>query len=275
MYQVIDGRAHALCHEQALKRKLANLNIKPVLVSILVGDDPSSVLYTSIKQKKAYDLGIDFRVEKFEPQPFRLQAIFDKIAKLNKDSQVNGIMIQLPIPREFLGNHSSEKLISLIDPKKDVDGLRQDSPYLAATVKGVISLLKDEDINLTSKIVCVVGAKGEVGKRLVKALEGKAKEVIKVDKATQDPQDLSKKADILISSTGQAELIKKDWVKVGAVVIDVGSEKLEDGKVIGDVDFDEVAPITLKITPVPGGVGPMTVISLMENVVESVYGNDG
>lgn len=255
MFQIIDGKAHALKHEEILKEKIKKLKKTPVLVSFLIGNDPSSILYTDIKQKKAKELGIDFRIES-NPE---------KMEELNKDPSIDGIMVQLP---------SIQSLVDKIDPKKDVDGLLVNSPYLAATVKGILSLLKDEDVGLSDKTAVVVGAKGEVGKRLIQALDGKCKNLIGITQDTPNPSELSKTADILISSTGQGNLITAPWVKDQGVVIDVGSERMSDGSVVGDVDFESVSQKVSKITPVPGGVGPMTVISLMENVVESVENRD-
>lgn len=267
MSQIIDGRSLAKQHEGVLASQLRTRNHKPVLVSILVGSDAGSVLYTEIKQKKALELGIDFRVERFS-EDTETHIIAAKILELNTDQSVNGIMIQLPLPRNFT-KEESDNLIRIIEPTKDVDGLLEDSPFMAATVRGVMSLLEDEKVDLTDKTVVVVGAKGEVGSRLMKILESKSQRLIGIDRNTQNLTDLTKQADVLISSTGQPQLIKGEMVKKGVVVIDIGSEKMADGKVVGDIDFESVAPKASKITPVPGGVGPMTVISLMENVAEA------
>jgi methylenetetrahydrofolate dehydrogenase (NADP+) / methenyltetrahydrofolate cyclohydrolase len=268
MAQIIDGKSHAQKHEENLRSKIQDLQKRPVLVSFLIGDDPGSVLYTDIKQNKAFDLGIDFQVESFL-ETTSVADVEARLYELNDDPDVNGVMIQLPLPEEFGGKERALSLINLINPSKDVDGLRENSPYLAATVRGILSLLDDERIDLSEKKVVVVGAKGEVGSRLMVALSDKCKELEGIDRGTENLKTVTLTADVLISSTGQMNIIKGDMVKEGAVVIDVGSEKLEDGRVVGDVDFESVAPKAFKITPVPGGVGPMTVISLMENVVEA------
>lgn len=267
MYKLIDGKKWAKVHERSLQRKIKKLKKQPVLVSFIIGDDPSSVLYVNIKQQKAIELGIDFRVAKYDADA-SFDEVADHIHRLNTETQIDGIMIQLPLPESFLSGSAEDELINLILSEKDVDGLRLDSPYLAATVKAIFSLLEDENITLRGKNVVVVGSDGEVGSRTVKALEDKSIRVIGVDQR-DDIESVTKQADILISSTGQMHLIKGDMVKVGVVVIDVGSEKLADGKVVGDVEFAPVAQKASYITPVPGGVGPMTVISLMENVVEA------
>lgn len=269
MYKLIDGKKWAKVHENTLRRKIKKLKKQPVLVSFLIGDDPSSVLYINIKQQKAKDIGIDFRVAKYDADA-SFDEVTDHIHRLNADTQIDGIMIQLPLPKSFLG----EQIEGAIKVEKDVDGLRLDNPYPSATVKAIFSLLEDENITLRGKMVVVVGSDGEVGSRTVKALEDKRIKVIGVDHG-DDIEGVTKQADILISSTGQMHIIKGEMVKVGVVVIDVGSEKLADGKVVGDVEFASVAQKASYITPVPGGVGPMTVISLMENVVESAYGNNG
>lgn len=267
MYKLINGKKWAKVHESTLKRKIKKLKKQPVLVSFIIGDDPSSVLYVNIKQQKAHELGIDFRVARYDANA-SFDEVADHIHRLNADTQIDGIMIQLPLPESFLSGSTEDELINLILLEKDVDGLRLDSPYLAATVKAIFSLLEDEKITLIGKNVVVVGASGEVGSRAFKAIKKRGIRVMGVDQG-DDTEGVTKQADILISSTGQMHIIKGEMVKLGVVVIDVGSEKLADGKVVGDVEFESVAQKASYITPVPGGVGPMTVISLMENVVEA------
>jgi len=257
---IIDGKKLAEEHRKALEAKLNNFKRKPVLVSILVGEDPASVLYTNIKQKKALDLGIDFLVAKF-PAEANFEIVAAEIKRLNEDTEVDGIMIQLP---------SIPGLVGLIKPEKDVDGLLDDSPYMAATVRAIMSIIHNERIDLSEKKVVVLGSRGEVGSRLMKVLEAQVKKIVGVDKETKDLKTVTMGADLIVSSTGHYHILKGDMVKNGVVVIDVGSEKMPDGQVCGDVEFESVAPKASIITPVPGGVGPMTVISLMENVAEAV-----
>ncbi len=267
MNKIIDGRALALQHEEKLKEQLADLETKPKVVSILIGDDLSSVLYTNIKQKKAQELGIYF-----EPLKFNVDTNFDEVAQkikqLNSDQSVNGVMIQLPIPEQFLKDHSWEELPHLIDPRKDIDGLTLNGPYLSATAKAVMSILEDEKIEVKNKNIVVIGKSDLVGKPIARELTVLGGNVEIVDRLTQNPDEICREADILIAAAGAPYLVKKNWVKEGAVVIDVGTADL-DGKVVGDVD-PKVSEVAGKITPSPGGVGPMTVISLLENVVESV-----
>lgn len=266
MNQIIDGRRLAKKHESDLRTKIETLGKTPILVSILVGDDPASVLYTQIKKNKAESLGIEFRVEKFEDNVSTLD-LEDLIRRLNQDNEINGIMIQLPLPSNL--SDASDSLISQISGEKDVDGLRVDSSFLAATVRGIIEILNDEGVKLADKTVVVVGSQGEVGSRLMKVLECECQELIGLGKDSDNWSESILRADVLISSTGRVGLITGDMVKDGVVVIDVGSEKTKDGQILGDVEFASVAPKASKITPVPGGVGPMTVISLMENLVEA------
>lgn len=259
MSKIIDGKVLAKKHEQALREKIKKLTKRAVLVSFLVGNDPPSVLYTNIKKKKASDLGIDFRDRKFSKDTSN-KVVADEIKKSNLDPEVDGVMIQLP---------SFPHLIDLIDPKKDVDGLTNQGRFLPAVVRAILSILEDENINLKGKKIVVVGSEGMVGSQLMKAFEQKGLNLSGVDKNVKNFSDFTKDADILISTTGVPKIIKGDMIKDGAVIIDVGIEKV-NGKLLGDIDFESVAPKASKLTPVPGGVGPMTVISLMENVVESV-----
>lgn len=258
--KIIDGRKIAKDHEEQLKQKVASLGIKPSIVSILVGDDPSSVLYSDIKMKKAQEVGIDFNLKEFALPSSTWDDVCEEIKRLNQDEQVNGIMVQMPLPQQFLDSHTEGELVNIIDSKKDVDGLRNDSPYLHATARAVMTILENEGIDVMQKKVAVVGATGMVGTPLVRALKSRGAIVIEINKQTDSLTELTSQADILISAVGQQGLIGPDQIKMGAVVIDVGM----------DVDFEAVLPKVSKITPPKGGVGPVTVISLLENVVKSV-----
>lgn len=281
--KIIDGKNLAATREAEIKRKVANSGITPNGVNILIGDDPSSVLYTQIKEKKAKELGINFQTLRFTHAPGRCDRevlpewneVVNKIKELNEDKNIHGLMIQLPLPKEFLGNHQTEELLRLIDPQKDIDGLnyaRKVGPYVPAAVKAVLSILEDENIEVVGKQVVVVGASDLVGKPAALELEKRGAKVKICDKGTVDLKQCTLQADVLISATGVPGLITGDMVKNGMVVIDIGAEKV-DGKLLGDVDFASVYPLASKITPVPGGVGPMTVIALMENMVQAVYNN--
>lgn len=255
--RIIDGRKIAREHEAILRDKIKSLGTRPLIVSILVGDDPASVLYSNIKQKKAHEVGIGFELKKF-PETADFRQVSLEIEKLNQDPQVTGIMIQLPLPDNFLKDFKEEDLIRKIDPKKDVDGLTGQGLVLHATVKAILSIFEAEDISVQDKIVAVVGSTGMVGTPLVQVLKQMGARVLELNSKTENLNNFTKQADIIISTVGKKNLITADSVKNGAVVIDVGM----------DVDFEGVYPKASKITPPTGGVGPVTVISLLENVLQ-------
>ncbi len=276
--KIIDGRALALKHEHALKVKVDSLNRQPKVVSILVGNDPPSLLYTKMKQKKASELFIDFEYIHF-PKEEHFENVMMAIIKLNQDPYVSGIMVQLPLPREFLKEKSALDLLEKISPEKDVDGLTGQGPFLPAAVKAVLSILDEESVEIKDKFVVVWGNSRLVGAPIAEQLRKKGVLVSVITKDTQNKEQITQRADVVICATGSAGVLKEDMVKEGVVVIDVGTLVIEDelsdspAKVLGDVDFESVSKKASKITPVPGGVGPMTVVSLLENVVESVlYG---
>lgn len=266
--KIIDGKKLAFEHEQKLKNILSSLEVKPKVVSILIGEDAPSALYTSIKQKKAQELKIDFK-----PLKFSEDADFNEVAQaikdLNGDYAINGIMVQLPLPEVFLGSYDTKELLELINPQKDIDGLTDSSHYLPAAAKAVISILEDEGIKASDKNIVVVGKSDLVGKPVAGELIKMGGKVQIADSQTEDLSEFINQADIIVSAAGVPGLITGEMVKNGVVIIDVGTTKV-DGKLKGDIDFDSVYPKASKITPVPGGVGPMTVISLMENVLEAV-----
>jgi len=259
---VFDGKAFAEKKQKDLLKILEKLPLKPKLVAILVGHNPESKLYLKLKQKKAKELGINFEFKKFpDEQP---KEVVGFINEKNADTEVNGIIVELPLPKGF-------QILDSISPSKDVDCLTTENLKLLAegrprfvppTVKAVGEILG----NKKGKIV-VVGSNGNVGKGILSHL----KKAQGIDLETKDLALVTKNADILISATGIGHLIKKEMVKPGAVVIDVGIEKQKDGRLIGDVDFKQVLEIASFITPVPGGVGPLTIICLMENLIQSMY----
>ena len=276
---IFDGKAFAEKKEQTIKSKVQKLKekgIKLKLVSILVGDDPASILYTKLKKKASERVGIEFEIIRFgSDESTRLPVgqvhrIKKVIFQLNKDSNVHGIMVQLPLPEKLKFN--TREVIEAITPEKDVDGMREDSKFVPATVKAVLEILKvakvDKALPAVRQVdkVAVVGSDGMVGKPLVKELKGMNYDVFEVDKKSKKFSDEAMKqfsdADVLVSAAGVPNLIKPDMVKDGAVVIDAGSPK-------GDVD-PSTALRARFFTPVPGGVGPVTVISLLENLVLGV-----
>lgn len=257
MSKIVDGKALALKQEEALREKVKSLGVTPKIISILVGDDPASVLYSNIKKNKATDVGINFELREY-PVTTSVGDLVSDIKEFNNNLTVNGIMIQLPLPEEFLKGITEDTVVQTITPEKDVDGLTGKGKVLHATVKAVISIFEEEGVDVKGKKVAVVGATGMVGTPMVKVCKEMGAEILEIDSNTDNWKTLTKDADILISCVGKQNLITPEGVKDGAVVIDVGM----------DVDFERVKEKASVITPPKGGVGPMTVISLMENVVE-------
>lgn len=260
MNKIIDGKAIADKLGEKLKKELGSLKERPLVVSILIGNDPNSLLYTQMKQKKADEFNIDFLPMKF-PVKSSFENVVRKIKSLNETSEVKGIMIQLPVPRDFLHGKSKWDLINLIDPEKDIDGMIGDSKFVSATVKGVIKILDEIGADYKNWTFGVVGSEGEVGKPMVEQLSMKnAKKILGLDKRNPEcnMEDL-KLADVVISCTGVQGLVNSDMVSEGVIAIDVG---------LGD--FDPAVFEKAKLyTPKFGGVGPMTIISLMENILEA------
>lgn len=276
--KIINGREIAKKREEKLREKVSRLKRAPKVVSILIGNDGPSVLYTNIKQKRAAEVGINFEAQRL-PEETDFYNVSKLILSLNEDPGVDGIMMQLPLPKTFLGTHKTRELLDLIKSEKDVDGLRSDSPFLTAAVEAVFVILEEENVDVEGKYVVMVGASELIGQKIAEKLT-KMGAMVKLCDSKTDLKEFTERADILISATGVPGLIKGDMVKTGVVVIDVGVMVIEEddrdseaegknGKVVGDVDFESVLPKAYKITPVPGGVGPVTVISLLENVVKA------
>lgn len=261
MGAIIDGKALAQELEKPLKEKKQKFDGRIKVVSFLIGDDPASILYTNMKKDKAKELGIDFIVRQFNSET-SWDVVTTELENFNKDISMHGVMVQLPLPKEFLGPHHSHELLELIDPKKDIDGLNpRDSNFIPATVKGVLSILDSLKVDYQKNIFGVVGSEGEVGKSLVYELTQRDSVVIKVDKKLPET-NLSdiKGADVVVSAAGVKNLIKEEHIKNGVILIDVG---------LGDFDAKTYKKAKA-YTPKIGGVGPMTVISLIENIYEAV-----
>jgi methylenetetrahydrofolate dehydrogenase (NADP+)/methenyltetrahydrofolate cyclohydrolase len=237
---IIDGKTIANEIAESIKQKVESLPKKPKLAIVLVGDDPASKIYVNLKVKKAKELGIATEV-------------VNDIDKVSPD--VDGIIVQLPC-------ENAEKIIQKIPPEKDVDGLRNNSPFLPATVKAVVTLIDLSHAYAYDRSIVIVGQGKLVGKPLVDYLEKRGEKVIRCDEFTKDLKAKTLQADVLVTATGVANLIKKDMIKEGIVIIDCGSPKPE-------VDV-EVYKIAGAYTPVPGGVGPLTVVCLLENLIEAV-----
>lgn len=272
MTVIMDGKAlrDKLLFE--LKLKIDKFKIKPSLVVILVGEDPASQIYVNNKKKTAEKLGINSEIINY-PANISQDVLLDKIEDLNKDETVTAILVQLPLPKHI----DKFKVIDTISPEKDVDGFTPDNfgklfageePYVyPCTPKGILLLLDEYNIELDGRHVVIVGRSNIVGKPLSQMMLSRNATVTVCHSHTQNLSDITKTADILVSAAGE-KIIEEKMLKSGCVVVDVGIFKDENGKTRGDVDFDKVFRKTSFITPVPGGVGPMTIASLMLNTVE-------
>lgn len=271
--EIIDGKKIASEIKTELKKKISDikntLNIAPKLAVILIGDDKASEIYVSKKEQMANELGMESLVCKFDKNVSQ-EEIEAKIEQLNDDNEVNAILLQLPIPKHLDKN----KLIELITPLKDVDGftplnagfLALGEPFVApCTAIGVIELLNAFNIKPKGKHAVIVGRSNIVGKPLAQLLLNEDATVTVAHSKTENLKEITKTADILVSAVGIKNLITEDMVKDGAVVVDVGITRDENNKIKGDVDFENVSKKASLITPVPGGVGPMTIAMLASN----------
>jgi methylenetetrahydrofolate dehydrogenase (NADP+)/methenyltetrahydrofolate cyclohydrolase len=269
---IIDGRKVASEIRAEIKEELNKMDGKPFLATILVGDDPASQSYVSFKEKACKEVGmanVIFRLDKTISQ----EELIKKITELNEDNSVNGILLQLPLP-----DHLNEKDALLkISPDKDVDGLHYINVgrlhagfdgFIPCTPYGIMHMLKRSNVDLKGAEVVVVGRSNLVGKPIARLLEMEHATVTICHSRTRDLGEVTKRADIIIAAVGRARIIKKDMVKKGAVVIDVGTNRV-DGKLVGDVDFENVKEVASLITPVPGGVGPMTITMLLWNTMKA------
>ena len=273
MAEILDGKACAKEILSDIKAQVEKMTRKPSLAVILVGDDEASKIYVKNKEKTALELGFVSKTYRLEKNT-TAQELKDLILNLNLDVDTDAILLQLPLPKHL----KSQEFIELIDPKKDVDGfhpincgklLTDTNPYaISCTPKGVIKLLEKNNIEISGKHCVVIGRSNMVGKPLSILLLNKNATVTMAHSKTKNLSQTAKTADILISATGVSDLVKKDFVKEGAVVVDVGISRDSEGKIKGDVDFLEVSKVASHITPVPGGVGPMTIAMLMENTLE-------
>ena len=240
------------------------LKRKPTLAIVLVGDDPASAVYVREKEKAAASIGIDFQLIK-KPSNVKQNELEEIIINLNQDKKVRGIVVQKPLPHQIDG----ERIDRLVAPEKDVDGLNPASHFHPTTAQGVIKLLKENKIEIAGETAVVVGRSKLSGLPTALLLLDEDATVTICHSKTRNLKEETQQADILVSATGVPGLIKADMVKKGAVVIDVGTTRVKEGKIIGDVDFENVKKVAGYISPVPGGVGPMIVAGLMINLVEA------
>ncbi|WEV40873.1 tetrahydrofolate dehydrogenase/cyclohydrolase catalytic domain-containing protein [Lactobacillus sp. ESL0681] len=281
MGQILDGKALADFKAVKLKltvEKLRKQGTRPCFCVINIGEDPSSKIYLKTKKRRAAEIGIGQKVYQLKADVSQVE-LLALIAKLNRDDKVDGIMIQLPVPEQINLNEALEQ----IDPAKDVDCLtpsnvgrlwRGDHFVEPATAHGILALLDHYRINLRGKNVVIIGRSSIVGKPLAALMLERDATVSILHLQTSNLFEYTKRADIIVSAAGQAKLVTAAMIKPGAVIIDVGINRL-DKQVVGDVDFASVAPKASYITPVPGGIGPLTVESLMEQVVKLARRKDG
>ena len=280
MTQIIDGKAISAQIKDELKEKVANLKkdgITLCLAVIQVGNDPASSVYVGNKKKACEYIGIESLAYELDENTTQ-EELLDLIRELNKRQDVNGILVQLPLPKHI----DEDMIIRTIDPSKDVDGFHPQSVgalcigqkgFVSCTPAGIIQLLKRSNIEIAGKECVIIGRSNIVGKPMALLLLRENGTVTVAHSKTENLMEVAKRADILVVAVGRPKMITREYVKEGAVVIDVGIHRNENNKLCGDVDYDDVAPVCSAITPVPGGVGPMTIAMLMNNCVESAHLN--
>ena len=272
---IIDGKKEAEVLRDKIKKEIESIKLKtnkiPGLTVILIGDFAPSQIYVRNKEKNSKEVGINSEVVKY-PKDVTEKEVLKKIELLNKDNNVSGILVQLPLPAQI----NKEKIINAIDPKKDVDGFHPtnvgnlSSGYKAmvpCTPLGCLLLIKKIEPNLSGKHAVIIGRSNLNGKPMAQLLLKENCTVTIVHSKTKDLKAECQKADILVAAVGVANLVKGDWVKKNSIIIDVGINKVGD-KIVGDVEFDTVKERAKAITPVPGGVGPMTIACLLKNTLE-------
>ncbi|EHV2902434.1 bifunctional methylenetetrahydrofolate dehydrogenase/methenyltetrahydrofolate cyclohydrolase [Enterococcus faecalis] len=276
MSTVINGRELADQMQAEIQKdveKMTQQGIQPGLVVLLVGENPASQTYVRNKERAAAKIGILSKVEKL-PETISEEELLAEIDKYNQDSRFHGILVQLPLPKHI----DEEKILLAIDPKKDVDGFHPMNlgrlfvgkpEMIPCTPYGIMKMFEAYDIDLTGKRAVVIGRSNIVGKPMAQLLLMKNATVTIAHSKTEHLAEVAKEADILVVAIGRGHFVTKEFVKPGAVVIDVGMNRNQEGKLIGDVAFDEVSKIASYITPVPKGVGPMTITMLMYQTVEA------
>lgn len=276
MSQIIDGKELAKHIREELKeevKELKNAEIYPKLAVIMVGDDPASKVYVRNKSRACEDVGIEYE-EYLLPSKTTREELLELIEKLNNDERVHGILVQSPLPEGLDANEAFRTIL----PKKDVDGfhpvnvgklsLNQDC-FVSCTPYGIIKMLEAYNVPIEGANTVIIGRSNIVGKPLAQCLLNKNATVTICHSKTKNLKEITKKADILIAAIGKPKFVTEDMVKENATVIDVGINRNEEGKLVGDTDFENIKEKVSFITPVPGGVGPMTIAMLMYNVVKA------
>lgn len=275
MAKILDGKAVSQRVKNALKDEtekfVEKYGIKPGLAVVIVGDDPASRVYVNSKKKACAEIGY-YSEEHALPESTTEDELLSLVEKLNGDEKIHGILVQLPLPKHI----DEEKIINAINPKKDVDAFHPvnvgkimigNFDFLPCTPAGVMELIDDAGIDLTGKNCVVVGRSNIVGKPQAMLLLHKNATVTICHSKTKNIKEITKNADVLVAAVGRAQMFDGDYIKDGAVVIDVGMNRLENKKLVGDVDFESAEKKASYITPVPGGVGPMTIAMLMKNTL--------
>ena len=274
--EIIDGKELAGTIRTELKQEVESIKkkgVQPKLAVIMVGEDKASAVYVRNKSKACNEVGVEYE-EFLLPTETTMDKLLGLIETLNQDTNIDGILLQSPIPKHL----DIDEAFRAIDPKKDVDGfhpvnvgklsLNQDC-FVSCTPFGIIKMLETYHVPIEGKHAVIIGRSNIVGKPLIQCLLNKNATVTICHSKTQNLEEVTKQADILIAAIGKPEFVTANMVKEGATVIDVGINRREDGKLVGDVKFEEVSKQASYITPVPGGVGPMTVAMLMTNVVKA------
>lgn len=269
---ILDGKTLSQKMMTSLKEEVSNLNVNPILDIIIVGDDLASLKYVSMKQDQASSIGIGGTVHHLAENS-TTEDVLNLINQLNNDKNITAFMIQLPLPSQI----DTPKVLSLIDPQKDADGLnplnlgllfqKDSQPIVSATALGILKLLEEYNLDLSGKNVVIIGRSSEVAIPLSALFLSKNATITICHSYTKNLKEICQQADILVSSIGKPKFLTSEYIKKDAIIIDVGFATDSDNKVSGDFDFDQVAPISSFITPVPGGVGPMTITSLLYNTV--------
>lgn len=278
--QLIDGKALANKVQASVTTQVEQLkrekNIVPGLAVILIGDDPASHAYVKMKAKACEKVGF-YSITHNMPDTISQDEIIATIEMMNNNPRIDGILVQLPLPKHV----DTDKILEVIDPKKDVDGFHAYNVgrlvtgldcFVACTPLGVMKMFEEYNIDLQGKDVCVVGASNIVGKPMASLLLNANATVTITHIFTKDLKAHTLRADIIVVGVGVPGLIKEDMVKEGAIVIDIGINRIDDGSLVGDVDFKNVSPKCSYITPVPGGVGPMTIAMLLSNTAKAAKG---
>ncbi|OGQ07608.1 MAG: bifunctional methylenetetrahydrofolate dehydrogenase/methenyltetrahydrofolate cyclohydrolase [Deltaproteobacteria bacterium RIFCSPLOWO2_12_FULL_40_28] len=275
MAQIIDGKTISQQVRQEVKEGVAQWvkggGVIPGLATVLVGDDPASQVYVKNKNKATVEAGMHSR---HIPLPVTTSEsqLLELIDNLNRDSSIHGILVQLPLPSQI----KSSKILEAIDPKKDVDGFHPinvgrlvsgDATLMPCTPLGVMRLIKETGMDLRGKNAVIVGRSNIVGKPMALLLLQANATVTICHSHTKDLQQKVKEADVVVAAIGKPNFVKGDWIKTGAVIIDVGINRLPNGKLVGDVDFEAASREAAWITPVPGGVGPVTIAMLLNNTL--------